>query len=287
MMQEAPLPSDTRSPIFIGGQRRSGTSLFRVLLNRHPHIACGPESKFIQHPDLMRWHNQLTDEWSERTERYGFGPEAVDRALAALVDNLFTRYQLRQGKQRWAEKTPTNILRIDYIYRLFPRAQFVHIIRDPRDVFCSIRDRTKRDRPEWAKFTASRSAKDWRKAIRAGQPWRDSPDRYLEIHYEDLVCEPEATLRRVLDFVHEPWDDAVLDPGAGNEEARGDPQVRSGAFLRSSIGRWKHELSPEEVADIERGSLKLMAEFGYETVIGRSDGADATFSRSDTTAHSS
>jgi hypothetical protein len=150
----ASLASDTRSPIFIGGQRRSGTSLLRVCLNRHPHIACGPESKLIQ-PELMEWHDRLEEEWGPR-----------------------------------------------------------------RDAFCSIRERTRRDRPEWAKFTASRSAKDWRKAIRAGKSWRDSPDCYRELRYEDLVREPETTLRRVLDFLHEPWDAAVLHPNADIEEAR-------------------------------------------------------------------
>ena len=264
MRRPVPLPSDIRSPIFIGGQRRSGTTLVRVLLNRHPHIACGPESKFVQHPSFVTWHERLAEEWSERVERYGFGRDEVDRAMAALVDNLFTRYQRREGKRRWAEKTPTNILRIDYLLRLFPHAQFLHVLRDPRDTYCAIRERTRTDKPHWAKFTPRRSAEDWCASILAGKTWRRAPDRYYEMRYEELVHEPEATMRGVLEFLREPWDARILDPATDNQEAC-QAKIRHDRILPSSVGRWRTELSNTELDEIQSIAGELMVELGYST----------------------
>lgn len=262
-------PLEARSPIFIGGQRRSGTSLFRVLLNRHPHIACGPESKFVQ-GSFVDWHERLLDQWADFIDTYGLSAHDVDSGIAALVDTLFTRYQLREGKIRWAEKSPGNILAIDYLFRLFPRAQFIHVIRDPRDTYCSIRDRARRDRPDWEKFHPSRAARDWRAAILAGIPWRARPDRYLEVRYEELVREPESSLRRVMTFLNEAWDPRLLDPDADNSEARGDRQVRRGPIITTSIGRWRSELSGTEVKKIERVAGELMAELGYDPALASS-----------------
>jgi hypothetical protein len=240
----------------------------RVLLNRHPHIACGPESHFASR--FERWYEQLADEWSETVRRYGFGPEAVDRAFAALADNLFTRYQLAEGKRRWADRTPANILRIDYLFRLFPRAQFVHVIRDPRDTYCSIRHKVHTSKPDWVRFTPPYAARDWRAGILAGERWRPYPDRYHEVRYEDLVREPEATLRRVLAFLNESWAAQILDPDADNGEAR---YLASGPIVTTSIGRWRTELNGAEVAEIESIAGELMVELGYE--LASSAGPDA------------
>lgn len=256
-----PVP-DARSPIFIGGQRRSGTTLLRVLLNRHANIACGPEAIFPQDADFIAWHERLTEEWKERVERYGIGPESVDRSMAALVDNIFTRYQVRQGKQRWAEKTPTNIRRINYLFRLFPQAQFIHVIRDPRDTYCSIRDRATTDKPHWRRFTPERAARDWCKSIVAGKPWRSHPDRYHEVRYEHLVSDPVNTMRELLAFLGEPWDPRVLDAASDNEEAQG-ANIRRDQVDSSSVGRWRVELGEGEVAGIQAVAGELMREIGY------------------------
>ena len=252
------LPSDTRSPVFIGGQRRSGTTLLRIMLNRHPHIACGRESHFAKR--LLNWHDRLADEWSDTVRRYGSGTEAVDRAFAALVDDVFTGIQLAQGKQRWAEKTPANIINIDYLFRLFPKAQFVHMIRDPRDTYRSIRDRAQKDRPNWAQFTAAEAARDWRAAVEAGMRWRQAPARYLEVRYEDLAREPARTMRRVLEFLKEPWDARVFAIDANGPTAA--PQ--HGPVFTTSIGRWRTGLSEMEVATIQSVVGELMVELGYE-----------------------
>ncbi len=252
------LPPDTRSPVFIGGQRRSGTTLLRIMLNRHPRIACGRESHFAKH--LLNWHDRLADEWSDTIRRYGFGAEAVDGAFAALVDDVFTGVQLAQGKQRWAEKTPANIINIDYLFRLFPNAQFVHMIRDPRDTYRSIRDRSQGDRPNWARFTATEAARDWRAAVEAGMRWRQATDRYLEVRYEDLAREPEQTMRRVLEFLNEPWDARVLAIDANGAVAK--PQ--HGPVFATSIARWRTGLSEVEVASIQSVAGELMVELGYE-----------------------
>jgi len=256
-------PIDAIYPIFIGGQRRSGTSLFRVLLNRHPRIACGPEAKILQDPQLAEWHERLAGEWEERIDRHGFGRDVVDRCMAVLVSQLFTDYARREGKERWAEKSPGNILVIDYLFRLFPRAQFIHVIRDPRDTYCSIRERARRDRPDWEKFHPSRATRDWCNVIVAGQPWRSRPDQYLEIRYEDLVHDTEGCLRRVMAFLNEPWDPCLLDVEADKAEARQDQQVRRGPITAQSIGRWRAELTDTEVKKIERVAGGLMAGLGY------------------------
>jgi Sulfotransferase family len=261
---EIRLPSDLRSPIFIGGQRRSGTSLFRVLLNRHPRISAGPESKFVQDPSFMAWNDLVATTWPQWLEGYGFGRTEVDLAVAAMVDNIFTRYQLTQGKARWAEKTPTNILRIDYLFRLFPHAQFVHVIRDPRDTYCSIRQRMLADKPEWKKFRPRRAARDWCAGIAAGKPWRSRPDRYLEIRYEDLVAQPEQIMRHALAFLGESWDPRILSPGADNVEAISDQQVRRGPVDSASVGRWREELDLDEISSIQRVAGEMMIELGYE-----------------------
>jgi hypothetical protein len=260
MSYDVPLPSGTRSPIFIGGQRRSGTTLFRIMLDRHPHIACGHESHFAG--KLEPWHEHLAEEWSETVRRYGFGPEAIDRAFAALADNLFTRYQISQGKLRWADKTPANIRRIDYLFRLCPHAQFVHLIRDPRDSYCSIRQKAQIDRPAWAKFTPEYSARDWRTGILAGKRWRTATDRYLEVRYEELVRAPEATMQRVLRFLNEPWDPRVLGEDEKQRETR-RAEGQHGPIFTTSIGRWQTELNSSEVAEIESVAGEFMIELGY------------------------
>jgi hypothetical protein len=261
---EVLLPSDARSPIFIGGQRRSGTSLLRVLLNRHRNIAAGPESKFVQDPSFIAWHDDVATTWTTWLERYGFGRTEVDRAVAAMVDNLFTRYQLREGKVRWAEKTPTNILRIDYLFRLFPHAQFIHVIRDPRDTYCSIRQRALSDKPEWAKFRPRRAARDWCAAILAGKRFRPCTDRYMEVQYERLVSEPGPVMKQALDFLQEPWDPNILNPDADNQEARSEAQVRRDVINSASVGRWRTELTIDEVTDVQRVAGELMIELGYQ-----------------------
>jgi hypothetical protein len=211
----------------------------------------------------MAWNDLVAATWPQWLEGYGFGRTEVDLAVAAMVDNIFTRYQLNQGKARWAEKTPTNILRIDYLFRLFPHAQFVHVIRDPRDTYCSIRQRMLADKPEWQKFRPRRAARDWCAGIVAGKPWRSKPDRYMEVRYEDLVAQPEPVMRKVLAFLEEPWDPRILSPKSDNREASSDPQVRHGTVDMSSVGRWRKELDLDEISAIQRVAGQLMIELDY------------------------
>src|SRR2546421_7871728 len=128
------LPADGYSPIFIGGLQRSGTKLMRLLLDSHPHIACGPESNLFRENRLERIYTYLRTIWPPGLDpRYAFAPHTVDQVMAGLIYAVVMPYCQQQGKPRWAHKTPATILFIDTLFALFPAAQFIHMIRDPRD----------------------------------------------------------------------------------------------------------------------------------------------------------
>ena len=240
------ITASTRPPIFIVGCQRSGTTLLRLILDSHPNISCGPETLF-----LVDFVERVTGErhWRHLAQ-FGFPKEYWQERVAALVDTVQSDYARRRGKVRWADKTARYAVHLDQIDRLYPTCQVIHIIRDGRDVVASHRDR-------WGYLSALKAVRKWpwyvRTARMAGARLAGQ-GRYYEIRYEDLVTDPEPTLRKLLDFLGEPWDDEVLE----HDRWPHDVQPRYVAFsssrraasgerhtiYRSRIGTGRQELGP-------------------------------------------
>jgi len=114
--------------------------------------------------------------------------------------NEWNRMTILSGKSRWAEKTPLHIYKIEEIYRFFPHAQIILLLRDGRDVACSLRARAK-NYERGVEYGATR----WVKDNHAGQVYC-SNGQVLVIKYEDLVHNMYHILRIVFEFLGESFE---------------------------------------------------------------------------------
>lgn len=257
--------SDT-SAIIIGGSVRSGTTLIRTMLDSHSRLAAGPESWLfvyrVDYPTLARDYD-LSLEKVEAIRR-------CSTCLAHFIDLFFEDYAKRMGKIRWVEKSPANVTRLKYIWRHFPKAKFIHMIRDGRDVVCSIDSQHKRLRAQAVEVTArtlDERIRLWKSHVSAGMRWRGDR-RYLEVKYEDLVQAPRKAMETVLGFLEEAWSDNVLrayeiqriHPHIANEQ--GTPEVRMPIF-GTSVGRWRTELSEDDAQRCWRKAGPFLESLGY------------------------
>lgn len=215
------------SPIFIIGVPRSGTTLLRVLLDSHPHIACGPETPWLcaHHPATV---GSLVEYMSE--DRHGYAKnfdgtrEEVFAAARVFVDSLLSAYARRKGKRRWAEKTPENLRFLPFLRELFPDARIIHLRRNPLDVAIST-SVVPAHRQGITPFNESRLGLFygvsitnnvfnallrwvyWDRMIVSGLTGVD----VVPVQYEELVRTPEPVLRRVLAFAGEDWVPEMLN----------------------------------------------------------------------------
>ncbi|WPL15223.1 putative O-linked N-acetylglucosamine transferase, SPINDLY family [Thiorhodovibrio winogradskyi] len=164
------------NPIFIVGCGHSGTSLLLAILGNHPRIHPIPKESAI----FLR-----TD---------------------AKIQATFRQWDAdcrTQGKVRWAEKTPPHIFQIHRFLAFRPKARVILLLRDGRDVVCSL------------KFRQGYADLDdrldrWIYDNLAGRPYWQHPQVNL-IKYEDLVSQSESTLRSLCDFLGEDYDPAMLE----------------------------------------------------------------------------
>ena len=257
------------APIVIGGSQRSGTTLMRVILDSHPQIACGPESSlltggFMPHKLAARFDCTEDEIWQWR-ERC--------RDHAEFVDVFLTEYANRCRKRRWAEKTPQNVHHVGFIFRHFPKARFIHLVRDGRDTVCSIRTHPKyrivdgRQVATGIRRPLKPCIESWLAATADGLRWRGHP-QYLEVRYEDIVNEPEPTLRRVCEFIGEDWTPALLEFHLQDEASR-DPRkfvsnlAATQPLSRQAVQRWRKDLGEDEVALFHRLAGERMRVLGY------------------------
>ena len=282
---------------FVVGLTRSGTTLLRMMLDAHGELTIPPETHFV--PDLIKVARDggdaeamLRSLTSNRTwADFGIADDEMLARLrgverddpAAAVRAFFDAYAEQQGKPRWGDKTPAYMLSVQRIGRVLPESRFVHLIRDGRDVSLSQRARALNDQPP-----VSEQAARWVKRIRKAreQALALKGPRYVEARYEDLVREPETTLRRICEFVELPWDAGMLtyheraaerlaemagelravgthaEQQAGYRVANHEPTTKPPD--PSKLDKWKREMPAEDVAAYEEVAGELLAELGYE-----------------------
>lgn len=219
------ISSDNR-PVYIVSSPRAGSTLLRLILDNQPNIAIPPpgylfnlifpylysygdltsESNFrelvediLETPTVKRWPIEVGAD--EIVSAAG-----EERSFAFIYEYLHKAYAALSGKSRWGQKSPRNGVWMEEIRALFPGAQFIHLIRDGRDVAIDLAD---------AGFwpdTLHGGAVRWRDCMRAVAALAPNfgADTLLEVRYEDLCEDPEAILKGICKFLGEEFDPLLL-----------------------------------------------------------------------------
>jgi Sulfotransferase family len=266
--------------LFLVGYQRSGTTLLRAMFDSHPSMAVPDESHFIpsmalrrrryEHRGMFRTEDFLRDLLERHRRRSWWVPqEDVRRDLAAApprdVAEAFRRvyrcYAASRGKRRYGDKTPSYVLNIGLLARLFPESRFVHIIRDGRDVALSILERP------FGPDTIEEAAFRWRQAMHRGRAEgsRLGGRRYRELRYEDLVDDQESALRSLCAFADLPFDSAMT------RYYENAALISERSWFRpislpptKGLRDWRRDMAPRDLAVFESLAGGTLEDLGYE-----------------------
>jgi len=251
----------------IFGCARSGTSILAELIGAHPDV----KSVFEAH---AVW------------ELGGMGVDGSHRLTAEAATPGVNRqvrdwFSAQPGAARLlVEKNPRNVLRVPYVRAIFPEARLIHIIRDGRDVACSMVPGC--GGAEWRHLKPPR----WREwfvkyegAVRCALAWKEIMEialtdlaavPHLQMRYEDLVGEPQAVAARVLRHLGlethpsvSAFCGRIRNQTADSYHAAGqhawyrdDHQVR--------LGRWRENLLADQQQQINSLLTPLLRDLGYD-----------------------
>ena len=277
-------PTSVGDPFFLLGFYRSGTTMLRLMLNAHSELAVPHETDFLIQ-DAPQWpgNDDLSDLAARAAaidsiaaNRFAAGGGLVTpagRAAAmetttypAMVDALFTAYAHGQGKRIWGDKTPGYMIYVGRIARMFPRARFVHLVRDGRDVAVSHRG------TRWGTHNIVKIAVKWSFAVQlADKVGTLLGDRYLRLRYEDLVADPATEVGRICAFLGVAYEPAMLDFHRTAEREMPEESLR---WHRNSVSApdptraavWRDKLSEAEVQLFQEYAADALTRFGYPIV---------------------
>ena len=259
-------------PVFIVGPPRSGTSLLRQMLNRHPALASlffpllYQDRQRKAFGDLSNPANRerLVSEYVSLPTTKGLGLDCAKLAdrlrreatsYQALYAAVLNFYAESHGKPRSGEKTPRHALYLDTLREWFPDAPILHIVRDPRDVVTS-------SHRMFGAPSAVVTARTWLSHNLAAR--RSSHrSQYLEVRYETLVAQPELELTRICKFIGEEYFPSMLTPEQRSVEHPGEWDRLQTPLTTGRVGQWRRELTRQQVAQIEWVLGPHLETFGY------------------------
>ena len=277
MTREAAAPQGG-APVIVLGVSRSGTTLLKEMLDRHSELAVPSESYFI--PQLWDRHGLRPDAEAiladlgrlARVREWGVTPDDVRRRLAPdpsfpeVIAAVYGAYAGSRGKLRFGDKTPAYMQRLDLLERVFPRAQYVHIVRDGRDAMLSFAAMRRRPRFNWARPRGVGDfACHWHFEIRAARRLGETVGRgrYLELRYEDLVAEPERTLREVCAFAGLGYEPEMLEYHHGVDASTLEDHPRLAQPPTAGVRDWREQMGPRDVEHFEAIAGSTLEELGY------------------------
>jgi hypothetical protein len=272
------------NPVFIVGTERSGSNLLRLMLDAHSQIA-------IPHPPhILAYFAKLETLYARASPHDAF-PKLVDdvlrhvaghihpwpvlpdrqellsipsRDVIGLFLNIYDQYLRATGKPCWGCKSTFVIHHVEALLARRPASRFIWLVRDPRDVAGSSKSSV------FNPFHPYFTARLWshQQQIGISLQSRLHEERWLRVHYEDLVAAPEATLARICRFLRIDYEPEMLRYFESEEAhalARSATDWRNTAHpvLRQNAGTYKRTLSRREIAAVEVAAGPLMERLGY------------------------
>jgi len=242
--------------VFVVGSPRSGTTITASLLGSLPG--------FVDLDEVQPWKAAIPD-------LIGRPEDESARRLRTILERV-RRLALARGL-RGVEQTPETSFVVAATLRAYPDAVAVHVVRDGRDVVASLLERgwlnAARTGADDARLAYGPHARFWVEperreefgavsdATRAAWAWRRYvtaagavPERTVVLRYEQLVAEPSAAAVPVAEALQ-------VDAGLLAE--------RFAQVHDRSAGRWRLDLTADQLADVEREAGAALAALGYET----------------------
>lgn len=275
-----PVPHTRHEPVMLIGHGSSGTTIASMLIREHLGIAFGTETQFFVRyykqqqyfGDLRREKNLrrlvreiLAERYFKRTgAKYGFQvteedvlQRVIDPTLQGVLRAIFEQLAEQLGMARWGDKTPEYVHHLPILDQLVPGAQYIHVIRDGRDVALSVFGRY------FGAKSVYSAAVEWRHAVEQVEEFarRLPRDRYLEVHYEELLANPRAWFARLIRFlgIDDPRDE-LLDSIAA--------QVPAELNVQNS-NKWRTRFSPAQQRLYEQVAGDVLRRHGYESARAR------------------
>ena len=272
-------------PIFIIGTERSGTNLLRLILNSHSDIA-------IPHPPhIMKNFSKLEPLYGDLREDKNFKAlirdvvtmvglhpypweikldgekifrQIPERNLINIFFAIYDQYLESTHKKRWGCKSTFMIYHVALIRRYYPRAKFLYMVRDGRDVALSAK------KSIFNRYSVYYTARLWKKEQQIGISWLSdlsSKDIFV-VKYEDLLSDPQAAVKSLCDFLDEPFEKSMLD-FAATKEAKKSASISaswkntSRPIIKDNVNKFKNELTDKEVFLFEAIAGPELEYFSY------------------------
>ncbi|HEY2275260.1 MAG TPA: sulfotransferase [Steroidobacteraceae bacterium] len=238
----------SRAPIFIVGLPRSGSTLIEQILASHSQV-----DGTMELPNIINLVRSLED---LAPNRDGY-PEAIGGLPAAQFAELGGRYiaetaPLRRGREHFTDKLPNNFRHIGLIQAILPNATLIDARRHPMDA-CFSTFKQHFASGQTFSYDLEDLGRYYRSYLSLMDHWDTVlPGKVLHVQYEELVRDPEANIRQLLEHCRLPFEPACLQQHETSRAVRtpSAEQVRQPIYTQA-VGYWRHfanELEPLRLA---------------------------------------
>lgn len=285
--------------IFIVGNSRSGTTMMSRILGNHKDIFSFQELHFfdeqlaggnaelkLNHWDAIKKYAKLCS--IQRNGYFGdhdpkpfikeaenvLGNVSQHKALSVYRSFLINETSLHR-KSIPCEQTPQNIFALEDILKLIPECKIIIMVRDPREVLLSQKNKWKRRKLSGGKIPFMESirskinyhpvtiSKLWNAAVKQGQKFRYDK-RVVELHYEKLLHDPEKSMRELCHHLEIEFSTGMLQIPVVGSSNKKDSEHQTG-IDSNKTGQWnKGGLNDTEIAICEKINGNLMESSGYK-----------------------
>lgn len=255
----------TKKLIFVGGIPRSGTTLVQNVLDSHPEISGGPE--FDRIPNIVDLRNRLVQSAKVGRIDYYVDQSKIDRLVANFISGLLEHDHLDRQTTLISEKTPWNILYFMELAKLFPQAKLIMILRNPLDVYSSMKTVARRASKKGIKppdyTTDVKLAVAYMEAAyKLMEACHKRPERFMLLRFEELLKDLEKQARGLCQFLEVEWSPSMLEfdrlSHPGQDQMTKDQVWYTDKQFSAKVQKGQGNASKQKLSGYERAFIKYM-----------------------------